>query len=109
MGAMRTFGAPVALIDAQHLTAADSVTQMGTLPIRIDLLSSLSGVTFELAATGTIRLEIADEILPVIGLLALRQNKHATKRPKDRDDFRHLPAAPGCPPWLPLTPRRRRK
>jgi hypothetical protein len=94
MGAMRTFGAPVALIDAQHLTAADSVTQMGAPPIRIDLLSSLSGVTFDEALTDTIHVEIAGELLPVIGLAVLRQHKQATKRAKDHEDLRHLPAAP---------------
>ena len=97
MGAMRTFGAPVELVDALHLTAADSVTQMGAPPIRIDLLSSLSGVTFDEALADTIRVEVGGEVLPVIGLAALRQNKRATKRAKDRDDLRHLPAAPVAP------------
>jgi hypothetical protein len=96
MRAMMAFGAPVNLIDARHLAAADAVTQMGTPPIRIDLLSSLSGVTFEQASPETIRVEIAGEVLPVIGLAALRQNKQATKRPKDRDDLRHLPEASGA-------------
>lgn len=109
MRAMTMFGAPAELIDAHHLAAADAVTQMGAPPIRIDLLSSLSGVTFEQAVTETIRVEIADEILPVIGLAALRQNKRATKRPKDRDDLRHLPVAPASPPSSSLTPKRRRK
>jgi hypothetical protein len=94
MGAMRTFGAPVELIDAQHLSAADAVTQMGAPPIRIDLLSSLSGVSFDTALTDTIHVEISGELLPVIGLAMLRQNKRATKRARDRDDLRHLPAAP---------------
>lgn len=95
MRAMMAFGAPVELIDAQHLAAVDAVTQMGAPPIRIDLLSSLSGVTFEQAMPGVMRVEIADEILPVIGLEALRQNKKATKRPKDRSDLRQLLEATG--------------
>lgn len=67
MRAMTMFGTPAELIDAHHLAAADAVTQMDALPIRFDLLSSLSGVTFEQAVTETVRVEIADEILPVIG------------------------------------------
>jgi hypothetical protein len=97
MRAMTAFGAPSHLIDADHLGAADAVTQMGTPPIRIDLLASLSGVTFEHASPDTTCVEIAGEVLPVIGLAALRQNKMATTRPKDRDDLRHLPEAPGLP------------
>jgi len=94
MRAMTMFGAPAELIDAQHLATPDAVTQLGAPPIRIDLLSSISGVTFEDAATEAVRVEIAGETLPVIGIAALRANKQATKRRKDRDDLRHLPAAP---------------
>lgn len=109
MLAMMTFGAPVELIDARHLAAADAVTQMGAPPIRIDLLSTLSGITFEEAVSGVICVEIAGAILPVIGLEELRQNKRATKRPKDRDDLRHIPAAPGSPPSSYQKPGRRRR
>ena len=94
MRAMTMFGAPAELLDAQHLAARDAVTQLGAPPIRIDLLSSISGVTFEQAATDSVLVEIAGETLPVIGIAALRANKQATKRKKDRDDLRHLPAAP---------------
>lgn len=109
MRAMTMFGAPAELIDARHLGAADAVTQMGAPPLRIDLLSSLSGVTFEQAATDAIRVEVAHEILPVIGLAALRQNKQATGRPKDRNDLRHLPAAPVSPPSSSPAAKRRRR
>lgn len=108
MRAMTMFGAPAELVDAHHLGAADAVTQMGAPPIRIDLLSNLSGVTFEQAQTDLIRVEIAGEILPVIGLAALRQNKPATKRPKDRDDLRHLPSASASSPSSPTAKGRRR-
>ncbi len=94
MRAMTVFGAPAALIDAQHLSARDAVTQLGAPPIRIDLLSSISGVTFEQAAPDIVAVEIAGETLPVIGIAALRANKQATKRKKDRDDLRHLSTAP---------------
>ena len=51
------------------------MTQTGAPPIGIDLLSSLSGVTFQQAVTETNRVEIVDEILSVIGSETLRQNK----------------------------------
>lgn len=107
MRAMTMFGAPTTLVDAVHLAAADAVTQMGAPPIRIDLLSTLSGVTFAEALVDAVHLTIAGERLPVIGLGALRQNKTATKRAKDRDDLRHLPSEPS--PMSSSKPRRRRE
>lgn len=95
MRAMAMFGAPAGLIDAKHLAMADAVTQLGAPPIRIDLLSSISGVTFEEAATDTVIVVIAGETLPVIGIAALRANKQATQRRKDREDLRNLPTTPG--------------
>jgi len=94
MCAMTMFGAPAGLIDAQHLATRDAVTQLGAPPIRIDLLASISGVTFEEAATDAVRVQIAGESLPVIGIAALRANKQATKRRQDLDDLHHLPASP---------------
>jgi hypothetical protein len=60
----------------------------------MDLLASIFGVTFEQAAVDAVRVEIAGEVLPVIGLGALRANKKATQRRKDREDLKHLPTAP---------------
>ncbi len=80
---------------------------MGAPPIRIDLLANLSGVTFDEASPHTIRVMIAGEVLPVIGLAALRQNKQATKRRKDRDDLRHIPVGPVSPPASSLPSKRR--
>ena len=91
---MTQFGAPADLIDTEHLSTRDAVTQLGAPPVRIDLLAGISGVTFEHAAADEVQVEIAGETLPVIGIAALRANKQATKRRKDRDDLRHLPAAP---------------
>ncbi len=105
MHAMSAFGAPTALIDVPHLTRADAVTQLGSPPIRIDLLASISGVTFERAAIDAVVVEIAGETLPVIGLEALRANKRATRRRKDRDDLRYLPEAPPSD----ATPRTRKR
>jgi len=58
MRAMTMFGAPAGLIDAQHLATRDAVTQLGAPPIRIALLSSISGVTFEEAVPGSLVLAV---------------------------------------------------
>jgi hypothetical protein len=67
------------------------VTAFGSPPIRIDLLASISGVTFEQASAQALRIEVAGEVVPVIGLAALRQNKRASGRPRDLDDLARLP------------------
>ncbi len=93
VGAMTTFGAPVDVIDPVHLSTPNVVTAFGAPPIRIDLLSSISGVTFEQAHVDAVSVHVLGETLAVIGLAALRANKKATGRKKDRDDLKRLPVA----------------
>lgn len=90
--AMTEFGTPAHLINADHLSAADAVTAFGAPPTRIDLLSSISGVTFEQAQADAVEVHIAGERLPVIGLASLQANKRASGREKDRDDLKQLSA-----------------
>lgn len=93
MRALVAFGAPEVVVDREQLAKPKSVTQFGEPPIRIDLLASISGVSFEEAQADAVHLEIAGEALPVIGLEALRANKRASGRKKDLDDLKRLPTA----------------
>lgn len=89
--ALSAFGAPEIVVDREQLAKPTSVTQFGAPPTRIDLLAGISGVTFEDAQATAIRVEIAPgQLLPVIGLEALRTNKRASGRQKDRNDLRLL-------------------
>lgn len=90
--ALVAFGAPEDVIDPTHLNMPESVTAFGSPPLRIDLLASISGVTYDEAATAALRVNVAGDQLPVIGLAALRANKLASGRPRDRDDLERLPA-----------------
>lgn len=89
--AMTTFGAPESVIDRDHLARSDAVTAFGAPPTRIDLLASISGVTFEEAQVDLVAVMLSGERLPVIGLAALRANKKASGRKQDRDDLKRLP------------------
>lgn len=91
--ALAAFGAPADVLDEAHLAGDGAVTAFGAPPLRIDLLSSISGVSFDEAAAHAVRINVGDEELPVIGLRALRANKKASGRRKDRDDLRRLPEA----------------
>jgi predicted nucleotidyltransferase len=88
--ALVAFGAPEIVVDREQLARPNSVTQFGEPPVRIDLLSSISGVSFDDAKAEQVELEIAGEMLPVIGLAALRANKRASGRKQDRDDLKRL-------------------
>lgn len=90
--ALRDFGAPEALIDPVFLASPNAVTQMGVPPIRIDLLASITGVSFDAVRDGAETVELAGLRLLVMGLRELRINKRAAGRAKDRDDLRRLRA-----------------
>jgi hypothetical protein len=93
LAALAEFGAPPIVLDRAHLEAANTVTAFGEPPSRIDLLSELSGVTFEEAQDGALHLPIDGDVLPVIGLGALLANKQASGRPKDLLDLVQLGGA----------------
>jgi len=70
------------------------VVQFGVVPNRIDLVNSLTGVSFAEAwksrITETIVLEGKKHRLAIIGLAALIKNKRAVGRPRDLDDANRL-------------------
>ncbi len=107
LAALQEFGAPPVVLDRAHLEAPDTVTAFGEPPIRIDLLSELSGVTFDEAREGAVEVPLDGELLPVIGLLALRANKEASGRPKDRFDLEQLGGAPTSTTAAPQRKKRR--
>lgn len=93
--ALRDFGAPVAAhgIFAADFERPNNVYQIGLPPRRIDLLTSITGVSFEEARSTRIIVTLEGMSLPVLGREALIKNKRATGRPKDIVDADVLEAA----------------
>jgi hypothetical protein len=92
MSALRTFGAP---IDDHGVTQLDfeqagTVYQIGLPPRRIDLLTEITGVTFDEAWDSRIEAQLAGRRVAVLGRAALLRNKLATGRDKDLVDARWL-------------------
>jgi len=85
------------------------VFAFGREPIRIDLLTSPSGIDF--AASYARRLEVIwDGVrVPLIALDDLRQNKQTSGRPKDLDDVENLPTVWPLPRKLRKKKRRKKK
>jgi hypothetical protein len=56
---------------------------LGRKPRRIDILTAISGVSFERAWRHHVQALVAGQSIPVIGRDALLANKKASGRPKD--------------------------
>lgn len=90
MTALRAFGAPLADLTIDDLTKPDTVFQIGVVPCRVDILTSISGVQFDDAWTRRIVVEVDGIALPVLGRDDFVTNKRAAGRPKDRLDLELL-------------------
>lgn len=92
--ALDAFGAPA---EALGVTLADLskpgiVIQIGLPPRRIDVMTGITGVTFDEAWDDRTVHAMAGVEVPFLGRRSLIQNKRATDRPKDRVDLPLLEA-----------------
>jgi len=88
MNALVAFGAPVEALGVTEvdLTEPGMVIQIGLPPRRIDVLTSLTGLTFEAAWESRADIGLDGLEVPVLGRAALIENKRATGRPQDLAD-----------------------
>ncbi len=84
--AVALFGAPLGDFRVTDLLHEDIVFQIGVQPIRIEILTSISGVTFEESWPNRVEEELDGLCLPFIGAQELLRNKDATGREQDRVD-----------------------
>jgi hypothetical protein len=90
MRALLRFGAPTSSINAADFQAADAVFQMGSPPWRIDLLTSIDGVSFEEAWPERQEWTVDGLEFPVISRRHLIVNKRTVGRTKDLADVEEL-------------------
>lgn len=88
--ALSSFGAPLFDLTKEDLVKSDTVLQLGVPPSRIDILTGISGVTFEEAWAARIIARVEGMDVPVIGFDQLLVNKASTGRPKDAADVAWL-------------------
>ncbi len=84
--ALARFGAPLSELTPSDLVNPDIVFQMGLPPARVDILSSISGVSFDDAWPHRITASVAGIEVPVLGKADFIANKRAAGRPKDLAD-----------------------
>ena len=90
--ALIEFGPPVRALGLSKadLTAPGVVFQMGEPPVRIDLLTSITGVDFDHAWSARSMHRVGTLDVPFLGRTALLDNKRATARAKDLADVEIL-------------------
>lgn len=88
--ALVTFGAPLDELRQEDLTTPGIVYQIGVAPNRIDILTSISGVSFDEAWATRVNAEIVGRTIPVLGREQLIANKRATARLRDLADVEDL-------------------
>ncbi len=86
--ALAAFGASLTAHGVRPIDFATpgTVYQIGLPPRRIDVLTTISGVTFDEAWRGRVELDLHGERLPFLGREELIRNKRAAGRPKDLAD-----------------------
>ncbi|WP_119675222.1 hypothetical protein [Deinococcus sp. RM] len=90
VAALRDFGMGSLGLTPQDFLADNMVVQLGYEPNRIDLLTTLDGVTFSEAYPRRVMLHLADYTAPVIDLETLKVNKRASGRLRDLADLEEL-------------------
>jgi len=89
--ALREFGFDMPKLTPSLFLEEDKLVRMGVPPLRIDILTSIAGVTFEESYSRRKVISAGDLEIPVISLQDLKANKRATGRRQDLTDVDNLP------------------
>ena len=84
------FGAPMSNISADDFSKEGIIFQIGVEPIRIDISTSIEGITFESAYPNAKIIVIDNLHIPIISIEDLITNKRASGRHKDLADVEAL-------------------
>lgn len=88
--ALAKFGAPMQDISVDDFEVEGTVFQIGVDPIRIDVLTKITGVKFEEAILNAKIMEVEDLKIPTISIKDLIKNKKASGRLQDLADVQKL-------------------
>jgi hypothetical protein len=88
--ALKDFGFTGLKLTESDFEKPDIVIQFGVAPVRVDIITSISGVTWEKAFGGRKKGKYGDVRVSYLGRKELVQNKKATGRAKDFADIEAL-------------------
>jgi hypothetical protein len=89
--ALREFGFAGSTLSPELFLSPNTVVRMGVPPMRLEILTSVSGVQFDVCYAEREMVGIDELLVPVISLARLRENKAAAGRAKDLADLDILP------------------
>jgi len=87
----REFGLPSETISEELFLEENKVIRVGVPPVRLEVITSASGVDFHECYVNRELIEIDGIPVNFISLADLKKNKHAAGRHKDLEDLEHLP------------------
>lgn len=94
MVALNQFGFGSIGLEESDFTKLDHVVQLGQPPVRIDILTSISGLTWEQASMDSVAGNYGDATVHFIGRDQFIVNKRASGRMKDLADIEALGEPP---------------
>jgi hypothetical protein len=92
LSALTDFGFGSLGISTTDFEQPGQVVQLGTPPVRIDLLTSISGVSWDEANAGKVPAKYGDVPVHYLGLAQYTANKRAIGRAKDLADLEAIEA-----------------
>lgn len=90
IAALESFGFGELDLSSSDFQIPNCVVQLGVPPVRIDIITSIDGVSWETTDKGKASGEYGDITVSYIGREELLANKHATGRKKDLADIEAL-------------------
>lgn len=87
---LREFGLNTPQLSVSLFLTENQIVQIGVPPMRIELLTTISGVSFDHCYSERIIDVIDDVEVHIINREHLKQNKQASGRYKDLEDLQHL-------------------
>lgn len=92
MAALNDFGFSSLNLKEEDLTELNRVIQLGFPPVRIDFLTSLTGINWNQAFSGSMKGQLGGVAVVFLGKKEFIQNKKALGRKKDLADADALDA-----------------
>ncbi|MDZ7376131.1 MAG: nucleotidyltransferase family protein [candidate division KSB1 bacterium] len=90
LSALDEFGFGSVGLSLEDLEYPDKVVQLGFPPVRIDIITSITGVTWEEAFSNCVEGKYGDVVVRYIGLDDFIKNKRSMGRKKDQADLEAL-------------------
>ena len=94
VNALQEFGFPANQLKRELFLTSDQIVRMGVPPLRLEILTSISGLRFKPCYEEREVVQMGNLDVPVISLVRLRENKRAAGRAKDLVDLENLADSP---------------